>query len=121
MALDDIAVGVLGFLFLVCLAAQLIAGLKGLGFAALVVVWVALLGFIIFKWLEVYQTIDLDKRITYRAVGVAVYGFGILAVIAGTLRFVGGAISDWRFERRLERSLREDRRKTHSADRDDDC
>ena len=122
MAFDEVAVGVLGFLFLVCLAAQLIAGLKGVVFAALVLVWVAFLGFIIFKWLEVYQTIDLDGRITYRAIGVAVYGFGILAVIAGTLRFVGGVISDWRFERRLERGLREDRRKAEKdGDRDDVC
>ena len=99
------------FFFLVCLAAQLMAGLKGVVFAALLLVWVAFLGFIIFKWLEVYQTIDLDGRITYRAIGVAVFGFGILAVIAGSLRFVGGVISDWRFERRLERGLREDRQK----------
>jgi len=117
MALDEIAVSVLGFLVLVCLAAQLMAGLKGLVFAALLVVWVAFLGFITLKWLDVYQTIDLDGRSTYRAVGVAVYGFGILAVIGGTLRFVSGMISDWRFERRLNRGLRDDRRK---AEKDGD-
>ncbi len=90
--------------------------LKGLFSVALFLIWVGVIGFVIYKWVDALQAIDIDGPITLRTLGVAAWGFGILAAIIGTWRFVGEALEDWSIERKLRR---DERRAERDGDRDD--